>query len=339
MEKTRLKIEIGNKKNIFFISKHNASQCCDKLLNAYNNHYRIKHYISWFNLDKYVMNLINIITTCIILKSTTIIDILSISENAEYSKCQIENLEFFIHIIFANPLILKNWMFDESKWKPLFILYKIILSHQHVMNPKFFNLACLISETQKYWKMEHLLFLIDINFTKALCHAIVKAHYKERYIEQAFRKIAISITHNFYIITHQVKENEFWFDEFKEMMDITLFRQRCRINNRVRYQITHRHHKNEFRVRYLSFAYDYHRMRYMDCVPRTFLPLRNRIFKACAYYNCKVVRTNTNKIKMKICKGCKLTYYCSRKCQKCDWNSKHRRECQRLYVRANLHAK
>ena len=325
MEKTRLRIEIGNKKNTLFIGKHNASECCDQLLNAYRNNHRIKHFISWTNLSKYVMNLLNIIAICIILESTTIIDILLIGENVNYSKCQIENLEFFIHVIFANPLIIRSWMLDETKWKPLFVLYKIILSHKHVMNLKFFNLACLISETQKYWKMDHLLFLSEINFTKALCHAILKAHYKEKDIKDACREIVLSITHNYYVITHQVEENEFWYDIFKNMMDITLYKQSRQINNKRRSGIA-----------YISFAYDYHRMRYKNYVPTKFLPLSNRIFKACAYYKCKSVKTNTNKIKMKICKGCKWTYYCSRKCQKCDWNLKHRRECQRLYVRANL---
>ncbi len=37
---------------------------------------------------------------------------------------------------------------------------------------------------------------------------------------------------------------------------------------------------------------------------------------------------NTNKYTMKKCKGCKLVFYCSKKCQKYDWNRfDHKKLC------------
>ena len=55
--------------------------------------------------------------------------------------------------------------------------------------------------------------------------------------------------------------------------------------------------------------------------------------KACTYNKCKKIQSFKNNIRMKMCKGCKLAYYCSRKCHKNDWNSKHRYECSRLSVK------
>ena len=39
---------------------------------------------------------------------------------------------------------------------------------------------------------------------------------------------------------------------------------------------------------------------------------------------CCICGTKTN---MK-CKGCKKTYYCSRECQKIDWNNGHKHTCK-----------
>eukprot|EP01084_Bolivina_argentea_P259550 437962_1 len=40
--------------------------------------------------------------------------------------------------------------------------------------------------------------------------------------------------------------------------------------------------------------------------------------------------TGQKKSKYKICKQCKMTYYCSRNCQKKSWNKRHREVCEKL---------
>ncbi|MCP3659096.1 MAG: zinc finger MYND domain-containing protein [Bacteroidetes bacterium] len=42
-------------------------------------------------------------------------------------------------------------------------------------------------------------------------------------------------------------------------------------------------------------------------------------------YQCK---KNGNKNLIKKCKRCREVYYCSKKCQKIDWKSKHRNDCK-----------
>ena len=41
---------------------------------------------------------------------------------------------------------------------------------------------------------------------------------------------------------------------------------------------------------------------------------------------CKKYKSKT--IRLKLCKGCKRARYCSRHCQKIDWNSVHRKHCK-----------
>ena len=60
----------------------------------------------------------------------------------------------------------------------------------------------------------------------------------------------------------------------------------------------------------------------------------NRIIslKMCGNEKCNKIQ-NAN---MKICKKCKLTYYCSRYCQKVDWKCKHRNCCDELFEKMKL---
>eukprot|EP00483_Globobulimina_turgida_P004386 UN04395 len=52
--------------------------------------------------------------------------------------------------------------------------------------------------------------------------------------------------------------------------------------------------------------------------------------KCCAYFKCKRYQQNKQKQKrLKICKGCKLMYYCCRKHQKRDWELVHSQQCLR----------
>eukprot|EP01083_Nonionella_stella_P126620 383334_1 len=48
----------------------------------------------------------------------------------------------------------------------------------------------------------------------------------------------------------------------------------------------------------------------------------------CGWYGCG--KTQTNASKFKVCKQCKMTYYCSKHCQKRSWNSEHRNKCKIL---------
>eukprot|EP01084_Bolivina_argentea_P010732 20002_1 len=48
----------------------------------------------------------------------------------------------------------------------------------------------------------------------------------------------------------------------------------------------------------------------------------------CSYEKCN--KSESADEKFKICKGCKMTYYCCRQCQKKSWNTRHRIDCKQL---------
>ena len=58
-----------------------------------------------------------------------------------------------------------------------------------------------------------------------------------------------------------------------------------------------------------------------------FIKFNNR----CGNYKCKYNSVENNKIGFRMCNGCGLVRYCSRKCQKYHWNKIHRNHCLKSY--------
>ncbi|KAF6753974.1 hypothetical protein DFP72DRAFT_1126794 [Ephemerocybe angulata] len=52
----------------------------------------------------------------------------------------------------------------------------------------------------------------------------------------------------------------------------------------------------------------------------------------CSNFECKSKLTSNQLVHMKKCSGCSTVFYCSRECQKNDWNTFHRSECAPLRV-------
>lgn len=55
--------------------------------------------------------------------------------------------------------------------------------------------------------------------------------------------------------------------------------------------------------------------------------IRERLMKSLEDYTNRCYNCNKVTKDIKACSGCKVTYYCSRECQKKDW-SMHKRECK-----------
>ena len=177
MANNKIKIFIIDNKNQFIINAHNVSKNCDRILDAFKKNHTIKHNIKWKAIYQDINILLNVIAMNIILKLSDIID-LFLNDNISYGINQIYNLNFLMHILFVNNLIIKNFMQDAFKWKKLFVLFKKLLLHKHIMNPKFLSLAILLSQTQIYWTIEHIRYLNEIEFYKAMCVSIKKSYYK-----------------------------------------------------------------------------------------------------------------------------------------------------------------
>eukprot|EP01084_Bolivina_argentea_P053731 98597_1 len=49
---------------------------------------------------------------------------------------------------------------------------------------------------------------------------------------------------------------------------------------------------------------------------------------SCGWVRCDLRQCEEKQLKL--CKGCKMSYYCSKSCQKKSWNTYHKKECNRL---------
>ena len=324
MANKTLKIIISKNKNKdkILIHKNNVSESCDKLLKAYKNNCKIKHPLQWDCRDKNDHILINNIGIHIILKLNNENELF---EKNKYSICQIENLDFFMNLIFGNNLIIKNWCKDETKWKPLFDFFAILLSHKHLMNPKFLSLTSLIAKTQIYWNINHIKYFHKIKLYKPLCIGIKKAYYANH--PKKMHNIVCTLTYNFRIIMNRSTKDKIWYRVYKHYMDKTLISQIGR---------THRRRRKKWQMHVQGFCHYKFALFVEGYLNTVYDNSDNKMrqtytaHKVCAYLNCNKLKTKKNKIKMKICKGCMLVYYCSRNCQKRDWKSKHRKQCQTL---------
>ena len=347
MKNTTLDVHIINPQSTvpktISINRCNVSSSCNQLLYAHKKTYSIKHTISWESLKcKSSINLIFDIGFELILKSSNFVDLLinhqykSSSQEYPMIKILIEiyNLEFFINIMFYNNLIIKKIFSDESKWKPLIMFFKrmwLYQKKQHLQS-KYDSLALLLGKSQRYWNLEHYKYMVDIRFEKALLHSV--------YISFYHCKISTIITVTYTILQNCKRQfiieednHEIWLD-FQNKIEKETKKYRRKFNNKLKRSNYSMNLKRMIKV-YDEFVDDYLvpvPVLMTSKPPKFYCATLQECVKPCAYNKCKNMKyiDSESKIKMKICKGCKLIYYCSRKCQKCDWNSRHRYQCLRL---------
>ena len=65
---------------------------------------------------------------------------------------------------------------------------------------------------------------------------------------------------------------------------------------------------------------------------RKVIRLRNQSFVECGYYGCHSTEESSSR-PFKICSGCKIVYFCSRRCQKKAWKIGHRQTCEALRLK------
>ena len=177
-------------------------------------------------------------------------------------------------------------------------------------------------------EFKHFIFFIDIQFHKALLHL----QYISFWHSNAFiiNKITFGLLYNCRRKL-QVEHNDlviWWNFQNKIKKEIKRYEQKIKKKHIKDFVEDYTLYVNEFlspvRLRMVCGAN----------IPKFLIAVVNDTIKVCSYYKCYNVKDKcvAKSIKMKICKGCKLQYYCSRKCQKHDWNVRHRYECTILNI-------
>eukprot|EP01084_Bolivina_argentea_P254930 428690_1 len=169
----------------------------------------------------------------------------------------------------------------------------------------------------KYWKKDHLLHFINFYYTdfqyygrQFLVKSTNQAGINAKRIQNhhVLRSIFGDVTHLLFKsknkdLLNQIKDKQ--ADHAKTPLISRLKGHNAYINNTLRYLV-----KNETKILFYG-----------------------NVIK-CAYEKCNKEQGKDEKYK--ICKGCKMTYYCGKKCQKKSWNKRHRMDCKQLSKYYNL---
>ena len=339
-----IEIKIAKSKNNVSkmrIMMSNISTSCDLLIHAFENDHKIIHSLNWIWISYNCLNnLIFHIAYYLILKCSNIIDFLLDDKHDNYTKNKICNIEFFLCILFQNGLIMKKVFNNESKWKQLMVFWKTIISHNKVNHSKYSEILYLIGKSQPFWEIEHYLFVIKDRWESILCQANYAGFskqyslYNPRFADVTYVLLQ-NIKRRLVVIRKATNISERIWMLFQARLNYEADKIMKRCENYIKME-----DKCVDKLIWISwnrFVND--KIRVVPIMLNTMNPPQSvKMFmgkkvKICTYYKCDTLKIYGCNIKMKICKGCKLTYYCSKRCYKRDWNSKHRYECSKLSVK------
>lgn len=222
---------------------------------------------------------------------------------------------FYMDILFKNNLMQRLIMQRALLWRPLLLLLVELLSSNLILHPTFIRAIDLVLGTRGYWRREHLQFLIDMHFEKAIRNAFERAYWsntKQR--DDKVLDIAVISTFIFHIVSKEADLPELW-DHYLHLFVMALCTRgkKCKCGCLHSKQLCQYHWKVSICKVNLMAA-----VRIEN--PRTSFFGPEKSTNECALTGC-------SRNCQHICKGCKLVYYCSRNHQKKDWKIIHSTQC------------
>jgi len=275
----------------------------------------------------------------------------------------IRNINLIFKFMWHNPLIMKNWMNDETKWTLCFLLLKILLtSCKFRAKKECIDLVLTLTSSMIYWKRQHITFLIKHDYGRAFCSFFINIYLKQNQSSNVF-VLLLSITKLIWLIgiPKQSGYSPLWkyVQKWTQNLQSLLFiyinkcpsceliqkkykkkcqkkcKKKCRKLHEMIRKLQHELHTIAFSQLQKSPIYDEGRSFSFEKLLE--ISYKNRIIslKKCGNNKCKKIQN----IDFKKCKKCRLIYYCSRYCQKIDWKYNHKKYCDELYTKMKGHSK
>ena len=274
----------------------------------------------------------------------------------------IQNINIFLKFMWLNPLIMRNCMKDDSKWKVHLVLLRILLTHKFRTKKECIDLILTISSSMVYWKKKHIKFLIECGYANALC-----SFFRKIYLEQhESLNVLILLLNMTKLVWLFCMPQEPGFSklynyamQWTKHLHFVLFRYidecpLCEItkkNSKIQKKCKKLHQmirklRQELNIIAFSclsqsqktendnISIIHQENQHFSFSKVLQMSRENRIIslKICGNKKCKKIQD----LNLKICKKCKLIYYCSRYCQKIDWKYKHRKFCDELSNKMEL---
>ena len=332
-----IKIEITKKRsfNLLMNYKH-IKEKCNTLMKAFECNHKINDNINWNWKNKQYGNLLQEIAfNCIILSKSYNVFLPKLGDtkrNVMDEQIYINNHLFFLKLFFQNKRIVFMNMIQQNKWELFFICLNDLMNSKFIMSAKYTQLAQVLIRTFFYWTYEHMCFLIEHKFLQSISTALINGYFHKQQRDAKIRLMIDFILKIFYIIDKMTNvDNNDW------RFDIDFFLKHILIDDhkleKTKRKICYNNYLRQIQIlRTTLFRWIICQrigMRLTD--PEFIQHLNTKLFKICANKKCKIYKNETNpSLRMKICKGCKVVYYCSYKCQKYDWKFSHKNQCNAL---------
>ena len=307
---------------IIHINESNIDQSCEIIIKSLTNNNMITLYIN---------NLINDNRYGLLCQKVACNLMLKIKHGLSYFFRSLsfknDNIMLKVTTLFLrNPSIMKNIiMNDPTIWRTLFDSWNQALmnidNHDMQTIVEIFKVYIL---TLSYWTVDQACyayesgFLDTLAFTFRTCY-LHSSRFRQYNVKSFVIEIVITLDIlNIYGYMRHNIANIFVFDYLKKV----------KLNNRMdvaQYQ-NYNYHVSHV-TQYL--------MKYIKRNPHTFKQLsfmrsiKSHKIKVCGNNKCVISKNKAN-VKLKICKGCKVFYFCCRKCQKIAWREQHGNICAKL---------
>jgi len=274
-----------------------------------------------------------------------------------FKSVAIQNINVCLKMIWQNPLNIKQWMSDKKKWQLLFtFLLKLLKQHPKSIMRENINLILTIMNTNIYWNDKHFLYLIHHEFCGIFAKFFRCVYITTRITKNDMKKT--SSLWSTFLNTSKIFSMYYYFMMKRYGIDFNLWTQPiwnslaleyCKECDLERQLITNDGkyvHKNVINLydKLMKFITYVKEPKWQPILLNGSISIsqkckiiskKYKIFsriKLCANINCK---QRNNRSKFKICKKCRMVYYCSKHCQKVDWKNTHKKECLKLYMKMN----
>ena len=251
----------------------------------------------------------------------------------ESIKNYISNLMNIFNLLTKNQRILCIIMQNPELWQSLINFMKQLFSSSNAMEKSRIHLMSCMLRTLSYWTDLQVQYAIESDLIQHLINGMINAYAhsnQERLPEMKHNIVKVLMTMDKIRIMAQNDQQEYHF--YSQLFIYKL--------KKIK-----RHHNIKFKrkINWLNFLFHINTLEtavkaIIQKAPSTFKELdfisysRKRMIKVCGNHDCGSTKRK-QPTKFRICSRCRITYYCSRKCQKRDWLKCHRYQCSVLESR------
>ena len=325
-----LKLIINSKRqSMYEVNQKNMHKYCKMLISSINSGLKIHININWFHLEvpnkQYCHLLQDIGHSFILGQDDGLIGFLPDQKCIDDDN-RMNNCVLVFGISFMDKRIIYNFMNTELQWQYIFIFFNDLLRSKCIMTRWNIHLIEIFKDTCIWWKCKHVSFLCDIGILESLSIAMRNVYYHKDKRTGGFCKYITFMIKVICALSYKKNVNigNVISSYDRSMKKLAL---EIKINDFNRMTIQ-KHIKS-----YDPFLDESLRHIRVFSMIRTLHNYKfQRFIMICANHKCNIYqyRNYHKKYKMKLCKQCKLVYYCGKHCQKYHWNHIHRYKCKNL---------